>query len=84
MDLKGSASTFHYPLVSRLCKPLLLHLESYDNIDPETLKLLEVLYHLVSLVVKNSESEIGLALGDELEKSFITACKKISENINKR
>lgn len=83
MDLKGSAATFHYPLVSRLCKPILLHLESSATIDPETLKLLDILYHLVSIVVKTSESETANAFGDELEKTFIEACNKISSNLTK-
>lgn len=79
MDMKGSAATFKYPLVSRLSTPLLLHLESVDRIDKDTHRMLDILYHTVSIVVKNDESSLGNKLAKELEDTFNEAYTKISK-----
>ncbi len=83
MDMKASAATFSYPLISRLCNPLLLHLENSDKVDKETRKLIELLYHIVSIVVKNDESELGKALSRDLETTFLAACAKIARKNQK-
>ena len=79
MDLKASAATFHYPLISKLCKPLLLHIESYEFVSKESMRLLNLLYHLVTVVVQSEESEIGVKLGQELENTFLEACSVVSK-----
>ncbi|MGB4058494.1 MAG: hypothetical protein WBK77_10480 [Alphaproteobacteria bacterium] len=79
MDLKASAATFKYPLISKICSPLLLHLENSNNFDKETFKIIELLYHIVSIVVKTDESEMDKTLSRNLESAFIAACTKISQ-----
>ena len=83
MDMKASAATFSYPLISRLCSPLLLHLENRNDIDKETFKLVDLLYHIVSIVVRNDESDLKKSLSRELEDTFLAACEKLAKKANK-
>lgn len=83
MDIKGSAATFSYPLISRLTGPLLLHLESIERVDKDTHKMLDLLYHTVSIVVRNDESDLGKVLAKELEETFYKAYDKISKKKKK-
>lgn len=83
MDIKASAATFSYPLISRLTGPLLLHLESLERIDKDTHKMLDLLYHTVSIVVRNDESDLGKVLAKELEDTFYKAYDKISKQKKK-
>ena len=79
MDMKASAATFSYPLISRLCSPLLLHIESRNDLDSETRKLVDLLYHIISIVVRNDESDLGKALARDLEDTFLAACAKLAK-----
>ena len=84
MDLKASAATFHFPLVSRLCTPVLLHLEGHNTLPSGTQKLLNLLHYLILLIVNSEGSAINDSLGNELEKAFLMACNAISKKEKKK
>lgn len=80
MQLKGNAATFKYPLITALMNTLLNFLETLDSLNKDVLKISEVYYSTVRVVLahkmKGDIDKRGELLIKELERTIQRYRKK--------
>lgn len=76
MQLKASAGTFGYPLITRLADITLTFLEKVQTLDDDIIQIVEALHASTKVVITRKIKGEGGTYGTQLETELYNACQR--------
>lgn len=75
MNLKANAATFNYPLVSQIAETVLLFLEAQKGADKKIIRIVDLFYKTILLMLARKMSGKDHAEGRALQAAFTDVCR---------